>query len=213
MFNFTFTWIKLFGVLAIIISVFFDEIKDAYWNVSSFWKCHVPKWISLSVLYLFILIVINLEWWLWLLLAAFCHCLWMYSAKYVAPMPTAGSVWIRLFKILLKGDKKMNHFKVLLIISVILLIASFYLLFYAENFYESFAPLFVIIVCSILIFGREILNEISKKYPKLRKFLTKLSFGASGFSLKDLRNGYLGTAIGLIIGYLIIIIIELIKII
>jgi hypothetical protein len=111
-FEFTFTWLKFFGIIVIIISVLFDEIRDAYWNVTNFWKSHIPKWISMFSLWIFTLIVIKLEWWLCIILTVCCHYIWHYSADYIVYMPSAGSLWKKLWKLIIKiyekikGDKQ-----------------------------------------------------------------------------------------------------------
>lgn len=181
MFSFTFTWIKLFGILAIIISVFFDEIRDAFWNVVNFWKSHVPKWASLFPLYLFIIYVTKMEWWVVILLAFSCNKLWHFNAKYVAPMPTAGSLWKVHLPALIKkifGDDMKKFFD----------------WFFAKDEWFGLDKILHLIGCMVItaIWGYPTAGAagIIKECADI---------GGSGFSYKDLTADAIGIGLGMIV--------------
>jgi len=106
----------------------------------------------------------------------------------------------------------MKHFIVLLIVATVLMIASFYLLFRTDSLYDTFAPVFVIIFCSVLIIGKEGIDLYVRNFAsiKVRKFFNKYGIRGTQWSWGDIRDGYFGTVLGLIAGWGIIIAIELI---
>jgi len=87
---------KWIAVIVIIITVIFDALRDAWWNTTTFWKCHIPKEISFLLPICFILWLVGLQWYWIVVLAVICHFLWKYVAK-SAGMATAGSLWKKIW--------------------------------------------------------------------------------------------------------------------
>jgi len=87
---------KWIAVAVIIITVIFDAMRDAWWNSTTFFKCHIVKWISFFLPVCFILWLVGLKWYWIVVLAVFCHFLWIFVAK-KAGMKTAGSIWKKIF--------------------------------------------------------------------------------------------------------------------
>ena len=106
----------------------------------------------------------------------------------------------------------MKHRIALLIIAAFLMVASFYLLYRTESLYDTLAPVFTIIICSILIIGKEKLDLYIKNNPesKISIFFKKYSIYGTGWSWGDVRDGYIGLTLGLIAGYVLIIAISLV---
>ena len=90
------------GICLIIIVVIFDALRDAWWNMTNFWQCHIPKWIAFFLPIIYILWDIKLQWYWIIVLAVGCNILWRFVAN-KAGMETAGSVWIRLYELIFKN--------------------------------------------------------------------------------------------------------------
>ncbi len=83
-------------IILIIIVVIADALRDAWWNTTTYFKCHVPKWIAFYTPLVYILWKMGLQWYWIVLLAVICHFLWNFVAK-KAGMVTAGSIWKKIF--------------------------------------------------------------------------------------------------------------------
>ena len=88
-------------IIIIIIVVIADALRDSWWNKANFWQSHVPKWIAFYTPLIYILWKSGLQWYWIIVLAIFCHFLWIFTTK-SAGMQSAGSVWIKIWK-LIKG--------------------------------------------------------------------------------------------------------------
>jgi len=83
-------------IILIVVVVIADALRDAWWNRTNFWQCHIPKWIAfgLPIIYILWKSCLAIHW--IISLAVFCHFLWIFVAK-KAGMETAGSFWKKLF--------------------------------------------------------------------------------------------------------------------
>ena len=89
-------------IIIIIVAVFFNALANSWWNVTNFWKCHIPKWIFFFLLTGYVALNSGLQWYWIIVLAIFCHFLWIFTAKYIGKMENAGSLWKKYLPDLIK---------------------------------------------------------------------------------------------------------------
>ena len=84
------------AVAVIVMTIFFDALRDGWINHPSWWRRHISKWLQLYLPIVFIMIV-HLGWYWWLLLPLPCWIIWQLSLYYITGAKWE-SMWIRWIK-------------------------------------------------------------------------------------------------------------------
>lgn len=80
----------------ILLTVFFDALRDGFSSSQNWWKRHIYKWLHFYTPLLFILIV-HLGWHWWLILPIPCWIVWQIALHYIAKVEWE-SMWLRWIK-------------------------------------------------------------------------------------------------------------------
>jgi len=85
------------AIIVIVLTVFFDALRDGFINDPNWWKRHIFKWLAFYIPILYIMIVhVGLVWW-WILLVPCCWIIWQVAIHYIAKKKWE-SMWIRWIK-------------------------------------------------------------------------------------------------------------------
>ena len=84
------------AVAVILVASVFDALRDAWMRDAGWWKRHAVKWVSFYLPLTFIM-VIHVNWWLWLPVSALSWVAWRLSLRHIGGVQWE-SMWIRWAK-------------------------------------------------------------------------------------------------------------------
>ncbi len=96
--------LEYLALTVIIITVFFDSLRDGFMHNKNWWRRHIVKWLQFYVPILFVMIV-HLDWKWWIILPIPCWIIWQLTLRYIAGVEWE-SIWFRLAKKVLTKRKQ-----------------------------------------------------------------------------------------------------------
>ena len=88
--------LEYIALIVIIITVFFDSLRDGFKDDKNWWKRHIVKWLQFYIPILFVMVV-HLDWKWWIILPIPCWTIWQVTIFHVAKKNWE-SMWIRWMK-------------------------------------------------------------------------------------------------------------------